>query len=93
MATEAPIIFEAVNDQYSDTCRITAIVWTGSTTAGDTAEIRDLGTGEILWSGIASGSQTYIGVNLSPYNVGATGLRCSTLASGKVFIYLANPTV
>jgi len=87
--SQAPVLLQAVNDTFTMPCRIMALVWYGSTSSGDSVEIRDRQTGEILWGAFTDTTKTYLGINLSSLNVGCQGFRCTGLSSGKVLVYLA----
>ena len=88
----APVLLQTVGDVFTQPCRIMAIVWTGVTTAGDQAEIKDKVSGEVLWAAFTDTTKTYLGINLSSLNVGCQGFRCSQLSAGKMLIYLAQAT-
>lgn len=68
--------------------RISSIIWSAATTAGDTCIVKYIG-GEDIWEGRASGAQTYQGVVYPDHDPVAApgGIEVSTLAAGRLFIY------
>lgn len=69
---------------------LTAIVWEGVTTAGDTCELSDPVTQQLLWAGRTPDTQTYVGVAFGPHGMGApNGFRLTKTTSGsRVLVYL-----
>lgn len=89
MAQGLPVIFQAVNDQYVDGARIAHILWVGSTSIGDQAEVLDIETSQVIWPGRAADVNTYLGMNFGPKGIGAPkGFRASILDSARLYIYL-----
>ena len=82
------VILSAAGQQIARPVRITAIVWTSASAAGDTAVLKGVG-GEDIWEGRATGTQTYLGISYPPGHplVVPEGLELSALSSGRVFIY------
>lgn len=89
LASKAPVVLQTVGDVFSPPCRIMAIVWTGTTTSGDTVQLRDKLTGELLWEAFTDTTKTYLGINLSDLNVHTNGFRAAAISAGKVIVYLA----
>lgn len=90
MFTTNPVELTAAGQTYDNPCRIAAIVWEGSTSAGDTVELRYQG-GKVgkIWRGRAVDSHTYLGVNVGPTGLHAPGgFKVQSISSGTVFVYL-----
>ena len=85
-----PIVLQVVGDTFTDSARITAVIWTGATTAGDTIELRDAKTNALLWTARTPDTNTYLGVNLGPKGLGASnGFRLAMAPVGtKLLVYL-----
>ena len=69
-------------------CRIMSIVWTGTTTAGDTCVVARIGSGATIWKGQTDTTNTYQGISLP-----RAGLHCPdgfsvTCSAGTVLVYL-----
>ena len=89
MARIGPVIFAVEGDSYLDGASINAIVWVGSTTAGDEVILTDRLTLDVLWRGRASGTHTYLGANLGNTGIHApNGFVASRLDSGELLVYL-----
>ena len=88
-ARVGPIAMSVVGDAFVESAQIRAIVWEGVTTAGDTCEIRERATGNILFKGRAVSTQTWEGISLRMS--APTGFRLSQISSGQVFVYLDEP--
>ena len=89
MARIGPIVLEVQGDEYIDPARINAIIWEGATTSGDTVELRERESGNILWPGRTSDTQTYLGANLGESGLHApTGFRLTQISSGRLLVYL-----
>ena len=89
MAHGQPVIFQVLNDVYSDGARIAHIIWEGATSIGDQVELQDNDTNQVLWASRAVDVNTYLGMNFSPIGVGAPkGFKASLLDSGRLLIYL-----
>jgi hypothetical protein len=89
MARIGPVILGAASESYDTAARIRAIVWEGASTAGDTCELRERSTGNLLFVGRATGTQTYEGLVLTQHAPG--GFLLSQLSSGRVLVYLDEP--
>lgn len=84
-----PVILDTVGDEFVESVEIRAFLWEGVTTAGDTCEILERSTTNILFVGRAVGTQTWQGVTL---NISAPGgFRLSQLSAGRVFVYIDEP--
>ncbi len=89
MANVGPVKLEVVGDEYTLGCRILAIIWEGSGTAGDTAVVEDRGGNGELWKGRAVNANIYCGANFPSEGVHApNGFKLSQLSSGTVSVYL-----
>lgn len=88
MANEAPVIKTAMGQSHTRGCCVSAVIWEGATTSGDTAELSKNDTGEVIWAGRTASQQTYIGANLSPGVLCPAGFNVSKLSSGRLLIYL-----
>jgi len=89
MIGSGPVVLTTVGDQYLDPVRLSGVVWTGASTAGDVVELRDPVSGGLLWEGRASDSHTYLGISWNPYGLHCPhGFRLATLSSGRVLVYL-----
>jgi len=84
-----PYVLQAVGDVVSVKLRIAAVLWSGVTSDGDMAEIRDSVTNGLLWRGRTNSAQTHIfdgpfGIYGIPVQ---NGIRCSMLdGTGSVLI-------
>ena len=88
-STPNPVELNVVGDQYVDTCRIGLVIWEGSTTVGDTCELRDPKTGKLLWPGRTDVTNTYLGVSMMPFGIHApNGFRLTKLDSGRLMVYI-----
>ena len=83
-------MLQVAGDTFADSARITAVIWTGSTTAGDTVELRDARTNTLLWAGQTPDTNTYLGINLGPKGLGApNGFRVTKITTGtRLLVYL-----
>jgi ribosomal protein L19 len=85
-----PVILASIADSFTDGCRISAIVWEGSTTSGDTVVLRHRITNDVLWRGRTDSTQTYQGVNLGPHGEHCpNGFYVSQISAGSVLVYIA----
>ena len=84
-----PIHLRSAGEGYLHPARINAILWVGSTTAGDVAELQCPVSGTLLWRGQASDTNTYQGINLGRNGVQAPyGFTAALLPSGELLVYL-----
>lgn len=87
-----PIRLTAIDQEFTEPCRIIGVLWSGSTTAGDTVEIRGRlnSATKILWPARTDTTNTYLGAIWGPPGIHAPdGFRSAVLTSGEVFVYLA----
>jgi len=87
-----PIRLVAAGDEFAESCRIIGCLWVGSTTAGDTVEIRgrEESATAILWSARTDTTNTFLGAIWGTPGIHAPdGFRAAVVASGEVFVYLA----
>lgn len=86
-----PVELTAEGQRYESPCRIIAVVWVGTTTAGDVAEIRHQSPVRTIWKGQATDTNSYMGINLGPFGMHApSGFSCFSITAGtKILVYLA----
>ena len=88
----APIIVQVEGDRYIDPARIKAIVWVGSTTAGDEAVLRCPETHRRLWRVRTSDTNTYMGIEFSDRGItapyGFELVRHDAGANAELYVYL-----
>lgn len=84
-----PVILSEVGDEFVESANISAFLWEGATTAGDTCEVQERNTNNLIFFGRATGTQTWEGVVLSMSAPG--GFRLTQLSAGRVLVYLAEP--
>lgn len=90
MIRNNPLEWTGVNSAYPDACRVMAVVWHGSATAGDTVRLQKRGTSKVVWAGRASDTNNYIGLSLGMYGVPCPdGFELTQISSGTVIVYLA----
>ena len=84
-----PVVLVNPGDQFTDACRIIAIVWTGTTTSGDTVVLRHRVGNEMLWEGITNTTKTYLGINLGPNGEHCpNGFYLASIAAGTLKVYI-----
>ncbi len=81
VATAAP----AGTDQSG---RVIAILWVGTTTAGDQVLLRN-GDGRVLWEAITDTTSTYLGISMGSYGINVSGVSVARLDSGRILVYYA----
>ncbi len=87
-----PIVLDSIGDHHWPACAIASLLWVGTTTAGDRVAIHECSTGALLWKGLASGTNTYIGVTFGQGGLAAPGgFVCTTIDSGELLVYLKEP--
>lgn len=88
----APIIVQAVGDRYIDPARIRAIIWVGSTTAGDECILRCPETHRRLWRVRTPDTNTYMGVDFGDRGIAAPYgfevIRHDAGANAELYIYI-----
>ena len=90
MAKVGPIIMLVAGDEFNESARILAVIWEGSTTAGDTVRLAHRDEwGTLLWPGRANDTNTYLGANFGDKGLHAPqGFRLQQISSGQVLVYL-----
>ena len=84
-----PVTLAAVGDQYTDPCRIALFLWVGSSTAGDTVQVSDPVTGELIWTCRTDITNTYIGASMPAPGVHCPrGFKLVQRSSGTVYVYI-----
>lgn len=84
-----PAVLTNVGDSFTDSCRISAVVWEGATASGDTVTLRHRGTNELLWFGRTNTTQTYQGINLGPNGEHCpNGFYLAQISAGRVLVYI-----
>ena len=85
-----PVLLQAVGDTYTPGARITSIVWTGVTAAGNEAEVRDPITNSVLWLATTPDTVTYLGINFGFKGLNAPhGFKLTqTVAGTSVLVYI-----
>jgi hypothetical protein len=82
-----PGVYTTTGVKETGQLQLQAFVWTGATTAADTVVVKD-GAGNTLWTAIASGAQTYLGLTFhGARGLECTGLNVTTIASGTLLVY------
>lgn len=87
-----PIRFTAAGQEFTESCRIVAVIWVGTVTAADVAELRGLGasTIDVLWRAQASAANTFLDTVFGLPGVHAPdGFRAAILPAGELLVYLA----
>ena len=88
MSSRGPIVFETANDAYISSSHVESFVWVGTTTAGDTAELRTADTNKLIWEGRTDTTNTYQGVSLQSGVSCPGGFKAPILDGGKLIVYL-----
>lgn len=84
-----PVVLSVQGDRFLEGARVSGVIWEGTTTPGDTIELRCPSTNALLWAGRASDTQTYLGVNIGPGGVHAPfGFTLTQISSGRLLVYL-----
>ncbi len=80
---------ELTNGQsFTNNCRIEAIVWTGTTTAGDTCLVQKRGDNTTAWRAQTDTTNTYLGLVPTHYGIHCPDGVTITCSAGTVLIYL-----
>lgn len=88
-AAIGPVVLVNVGDQFTDACRIAAIVWEGGTASGDTVVLRHRISNELLWKGRTNTTQTYQGINLGPHGEHVpNGFYLAQISAGNLMVYI-----
>ena len=86
------VVLDAVNDFYAGPCRITGILWVGSTTTADAVSVKGrlASQNRELWGAQTDTSNTYLG-----FSWGLNGLHCphgfraDALPAGRILVYIS----
>ena len=85
-----PVILEVPGDAFVLTAQIGALIWVGTTIAGNQAIIRHRGDNTLLWRGQTDTTNTYLGVFIGPWGLSApNGFYLERLDNGQLLVYLA----
>ena len=89
MSRLGPVIMSVAGDAFIQPAQIASVIWVGSTTAGDTVELRERDTNGVLWKCRTDGTNTYLGKTFGPNGQPAPGgFKLSQISAGEVLIYL-----
>lgn len=84
-----PVVMSVVGDQFTDSCRISAIIWEGQTSVNDICEIHTLVGDYRLWKGRANDTSTYLGVGWGYPGIPCDGgFKLVALGAGTVAVYI-----
>lgn len=84
-----PVILEVEGDEFVDSCRIAAIIWSGATVAGNEAKVVDRKTGAVFWPGRTDTTETYLGISVGRPGISApNGFKLGKIDNGTVAVYL-----
>ena len=84
-----PVVMTTTGDAFIEPAQIRAILWDGATTAGDTVELRERTSNNLLFVGRAVATQTWEGVVLDMR--APSGFRLSQISAGRLLVYLDEP--
>ena len=80
-------IFNTASQTQTLPANIIALVWEGTTSAGDTVTIKRIG-GANIWTGRTAVSNTYLGITFSDIGLRVSeGIECSQISSGQLYVY------
>jgi len=87
---KGPVVLEVEGDEFIEPARILAIIWEGSTVAGNTIEIVQREEADpLIWPGRTNGVDTYLGVSFATEGVSApNGFKLKIHQNGRVLVYL-----
>jgi hypothetical protein len=84
------VVFTVSGDTFLPAAQIAALLWMGTTTAGDRVILKHRMGHELLWEAITDTTSTYLGAALPQAGMSApSGFYVERLDSGKLLIYLA----
>lgn len=84
-----PVVFQVAGDAFVINAQIAAIIWEGTTVAGDRVILKHRVSGRTLWEGQTDTTNTYLGMTIPPQGHSAPdGFYAERLDNGKVLIYL-----
>ena len=75
-------------DTYTQSARISKILWIGAGTAADTIRIDDPVNGAILYSGMAVVANTLVSENWIRGLSAPNGFKLTQISSGTVYVYI-----
>lgn len=80
---------ELTNGQsHTAGCRIISLVWTGSTTVGDTCLVQKRVTNDTAWRAQTDSENTYLGLAPTHYGIHCPNGITVTCSAGTVLVYL-----
>ena len=85
------IVFTAAGQEWDQPCRIVGVLWEGTTTAGDRAELKGRGASNtaIFWPGKTDTTSTYMGMTWErPGQHAPHGFRVDRLDAGILYVYV-----
>lgn len=83
-----PIRMTAAGDVYTDPARIFKIIWVGTTTGADIAQITDPENDAILWRAQTHVTNTYIPESFDRGLHAPNGFKLHSISAGVVYVYL-----
>ena len=86
------IVLSAAGQEWDQPCRITGILWEGTTTAGDRVEVkgRNGSKNAMFWPGKTDTTSTYMGMTWErPGQHAPDGFKAERLDSGILYVYLS----
>jgi hypothetical protein len=85
-----PIVMSVAGDNFAFNCRISTIIWEGTTTAGDVCEILAFDNNRRVWKGKTNDTCTYLGVGFDEHGVACpAGFKLAQITAGTtVSVYL-----
>lgn len=83
---ESPFDFSSAGETTPERVWIESVLWTGTTTAADTVELRRV-DGSVLWRGQASGTDTYLGKQFHSPLYCPDGATVAQISSGRLLVY------
>lgn len=86
-----PVVLTAQDQSYDSPCRIAAIVWAGSTTAGDVCLLQKRVTNDTAWRAQTAATNTYLTTPSIPEGIPCpNGFKATTMtANTYVLVYLS----
>lgn len=87
--TDNPVVLTAEDQEYTSACKVTAIIWTGTTTEADECIIKHRISGDVLWQGMTDKTSTYMGIT-QPHGIPCpNGFTADTMTTDTtVLVYL-----
>jgi hypothetical protein len=85
-----PVVLEVAGDAFLLTAQIGALVWVGTTVAGNQVVLRHRLDNRLLWRGQTDTTNTYLGANIGPKGMTApNGFYVERIDNGQLLVYLA----